>query len=59
MFSFPSSPNVKLKKKVKKRENEDMLQLHKNMIFSVTYYVELRNAIFVYWAPHFLPTMVE
>jgi hypothetical protein len=30
-----------------------------NVIFSVTYYVELRNAITVYCASHFLPTMVE
>ena len=30
-----------------------------NMIFSVAYYLELRNAIFVYCASHFLPTMVE
>ena len=30
-----------------------------NMILSVTYYLELRNDIIVYYAFHFLPTMVE
>jgi hypothetical protein len=30
-----------------------------NMTFSVAYYLELRNAITVYCASHFLPTMVE
>ena len=30
-----------------------------NMIFSATYYLELRNAIIVYCAYHFLQTMVK
>ena len=30
-----------------------------NMIFSVTYYLELCNAIIVYCTFHFLPTMVK
>ena len=29
------------------------------MIFSVTYYLELRNAVIVYCASHFLPIMIE
>ena len=29
------------------------------MIFKVTYYLELRTAIIVYFASHFLPTMIE
>ena len=29
------------------------------MILSVTYYLELRSALTVYCASHFLPTMVE
>ena len=30
-----------------------------NVIFSVTYCLELRNVIIVYCASHFLPTMVD
>ena len=30
-----------------------------NIIFSVTHYLELRNAIIVYCASHFSPTMIE
>ena len=30
-----------------------------NMIFNVTCYLELHNAIIVYYASHFLPTMIE
>jgi hypothetical protein len=30
-----------------------------NMIFNVTCYLELHNAILVYCASHFLPTMID
>ena len=40
----------------RERERESFTQ---NVIFSVTYYLDLRNAIIVYRASHFLPTMVE
>ena len=30
-----------------------------NMIFSVTYYLELQNAITIFCTSHFLPTKVE
>ena len=39
--------------------NGEHQPLHTNMIFSVTHSLELHNAIIVYCASHFLPTMVE